>query len=92
VQGAQAFEVTGDGWGRRGRLGEADGDLTGARVVVERWHDGNGGGRQKKCVTWVLERGRDLESEGRRCGGGWRSSGGLYRGPGEHWGEVTASS
>jgi hypothetical protein len=36
----------------------------------EWWHDGGRGGRWKKCITRALERGRELESVGRRCIGG----------------------
>jgi hypothetical protein len=45
----------------------------------------------KTHITRALERGGELESKGRRCGGGWDPRG-LYRGPGEHRGGVTTDS
>jgi hypothetical protein len=42
--------------------------------VTERQHDDSRRRWQKTHVLWALERGRELESERRRCCGGWESS------------------
>jgi hypothetical protein len=39
----------GNGWGGRGRCGEADGELTRARAMMVRWW--------KEIIVWALESG-----------------------------------
>jgi hypothetical protein len=59
-----------DGRGGRGRCGEADSELTGARAMTVRRRDGGGRWWRKELITQALESGSELKKEGERCGGG----------------------
>jgi hypothetical protein len=64
------FMATNNGRGEQGRCGKANGDLIGARAAAVRWHNSRGRWWWKELVSWALESGKELDSEGERCAAG----------------------